>query len=82
MIAPAGSTLTAKRLRGEKRTFCFAKKWPGAKLPRINTGTHEIYRTLIRASIGRRCYVSKTDFTIKCALVKRLLKLLFPSSLS
>jgi len=83
MIAPAGSRLTAKRLRGEKRTFLLRKKnGRCAKLPRMNTGTHEIYRTLIRASTGRRCYVSKTDFTIKCGLVKRLLKLLFPSCLS
>jgi len=71
-----------KIARRKKNLFAPQKNGRCAKLPRMNTGTHEIYRTLIRASTGRGCYVSKTDFTIKCGLVKRLLKLLFPSCLS
>ena len=82
MIALAGSRLTAKRLRGEKRIFLLRKKWP---VRQASENEHRNTRNLSHfdSSLNWTTLLrSKTDFTIKCGLVKRLLKLLFPSCLS
>ena len=51
MIATAGSTLTAKRLRG-KKTFLHRKKKAGRQPSKNEHQTHEIYRTLFDPQLG------------------------------